>query len=309
MTQQVHIFETAALVSFLAVLGMVSVQVERDSKTGATVIKSVSPMSTPAAAAMTTTVFDDGRKSVHTVGGSGDQPSAEELGQILSVIDGVGMKVLLDEVTVTPNKGEMKMENLKDNTSAEGKVLSYSIDHVKENHTHLEISGSHYVEARPGAVGCAEKVREYEDEEEDRSMLAKDTPVKLDNKEDQRMEEGPVTLTFLGYADAASGHSQGVGLGQEDHGEILTVERVIITDEGEEEVTEPEMSASPQSTLAETGKELQEVFQDIPLDGNGAKVQASGEERYTRLHDSSPPSRAEGEDSSKRKTCQCCSVM
>ncbi|TMS15525.1 Palmdelphin [Larimichthys crocea] len=48
-----------------SVLGTVAVQVERDPKTGATVVRSVAPVSAPAGAPMATTVFDDGRKSIH----------------------------------------------------------------------------------------------------------------------------------------------------------------------------------------------------------------------------------------------------
>ncbi|KAF7650597.1 hypothetical protein LDENG_00123300 [Lucifuga dentata] len=294
-----------------SVLGMVSVQVKRDSKTGATIIRSVSPMSTPTHAAMATTIFDDGRKSIHAVGGASDQPSAEELGQILSVIDGVGLKVLLDEVTVTPNKEDI--ENLGDTESPEGKALSYSSHHVKENHIHLDSSGSRCLEAEPGIEGCPGSVGEKEDEKEERNiMVMRDTPGKLDNIANQRMEEGPITLTFLGYGDAATGYSQGVC---EDQQETLTVEHVIISEEGEEEFLELEVSTSPQSTSAdrdlgqEAGKELQEVFQDIALDANRAKFQAPEQEGDAALHNSSPPSTAEGEVSSNRKTCQCCSVM
>ncbi|XP_071754657.2 uncharacterized protein LOC139911063 [Centroberyx gerrardi] len=332
-----------------SVLGMVAVQVERDPKTGATVIRSVAPMSAPAGTAMATTVFDDGRKSVHAVGGSGGQPSAEELGQILSAIDGVGMKALLDDVMVTPPKGEIKIENAEDNRTSEGKegkVLSYSTHHAlsQENNMHLESSGGHELRAELGIEGCAESMGEEEDEQEERSMvLVREVAGKVDNMEDQRMEnrmeEGPVTLMFLGYTDAASDQDQSVG--QEDYGGMLTVERVIITDEGEEKVLGPLRSASSQSSSAsgpglhsssqglkdsvvsgadrnvnngdlggEAGKESQEEgFQDIPLDGNGAGVKVQGEEADKGLHNSASPSKAEGEGTPKRKTCQCCSVM
>ncbi|KAG7216125.1 hypothetical protein INR49_021806 [Caranx melampygus] len=82
-------------------------------------------MSTPADAPNITTVFDDGRKSIHAVGGTGCQPSSEELGQILSVIDGVGMTALLDEVTVVPNSDtEMKIEHVEVSRTPEEKVVS-----------------------------------------------------------------------------------------------------------------------------------------------------------------------------------------
>ncbi|XP_029582673.1 paralemmin-1 isoform X2 [Salmo trutta] len=93
-----------------SVLGMVTVQVERDSKTGVTKIRSVVPVS-GAPRALGETVFNDSRKSVHHVGGAEGQPSAEELGQLLSVINDVGMQVLLDEIPVVPQqKAEEKIE-------------------------------------------------------------------------------------------------------------------------------------------------------------------------------------------------------
>ncbi|KAM4634609.1 uncharacterized protein ACJ7VT_002090 isoform 2-T2 [Polymixia lowei] len=322
-----------------SVLGMVAVQVERDPKTGATVIRSVAPVSTPAGTGPATTVFDDGRKSVHAVGGSGDQPSAEELGQILSAIDGVGMKVLLDEVTITPQRVEMKTETVDDNATLEekeGKVPSrFARDALsRDNNGRLHNAG------------------EQEEEEWEQSSMAvvREVAGKVDNLEERgveyRVEEGPVTLTFLGYNDAVSGQRQdrGAGLDGEDHGGLLTVERVIITDEGEETVLGPVSSGSLSSasgpglhpsdqgledSVASGGtqnkdnaadldlgggggaaKGTQEgAFQDIPLDGNGMGLNGQGEEADKSLHNSASPNRAQGEGSPKRKTCQCCSVM
>lgn len=277
-------------------------QVERDPKTGATVVRSVAPVSSPAGAPPATTVFDDGRKSIHAVGGAGGQPSTEELGQILSAIDGVAMKVLLDEVTVTPNKAEIKIENVDANKAPEGKILSSSTHHAmsKENSKQLDSSRSYDLELgrEDGAVSTGNK----EDRREDRSIMAVgDIAEEVVNMEDQKLEEGPVTLVFLGYADATSdqGHSQ------EDHEGMITVERVIITEEGEEHVLGPETSTSPKA-----GKESQDqVFQDVPLEENGAGAKVQGEEGDKGLHNSCSPSIPEGEGTSKRKTCQCCSVM
>ncbi|XP_035511169.1 paralemmin-2-like [Morone saxatilis] len=286
-----------------SVLGTLAVQVEKDPRTGATVVRSVAPVLTPAGAPTATTVFDDGRKSIHAVGGVGGQPSTEELGQILSVIDGVGMKVLLDEVTVTPNKAETKTENVDANRAPEGKVLSFSTCHAisEEDSTQLDSSRSHDLEAELRREDCAVSMGNEEDKKEDRSITAvRDIAGEVGYVEDQMLEEGPVTLLFLGYADATTDQ----GNGQEDHEGMLTVERVMITEEGEEHVLGPETSASPQE-----GKESQDqVFQDIPLEGNGAGVKVQGEEGDKELHNSSLPSIAEG-GGSKRKTCQCCSVM
>ncbi|XP_044038515.1 paralemmin-1-like isoform X2 [Siniperca chuatsi] len=283
-----------------SVLGTLAVQVERDPKTGATVVKSVAPVSTPAGARTATTVFDDGRKSIHAVGGVGGQPSTEELGQILSAIDGVGMKVLLDEVTVTPNKAETKIESVDANRAPEEKVLSFSTRHAMSegDDTQLDSSRSYNLKAKLGIEDCAGSMGNKEDKKEDRSIVAaRDIAGEVSNIKDLRLEEGPVTLVFLGYSDATTDQ----GHGQEDHEGMLTVERVIITEEGEEHVLGPETSASPQAE-----KESQ-VLQDIPLDGNGAGVQGEGGDKV--LHNSSSCSVAEGEGTSKRKTCECCSVM
>lgn len=280
-------------------------QVERDPKTGATVVRSVAPVSAPAGAPMATTVFDDGRKSIHAVGGVGGQPSTEELGQILSVIDGVGMKVLLDEVTISPNRAETKIENADANRAPEGKVLSFSTHHAmsEEDSTQLDISRSYDMKAELGIEDCAASMGNKDDKQEDRSTLVlRDVAGEVVNVEDPNLEDGPVTLVFLGYADSTDDQGQD----QEDQG-MLTVERVIITDDGEELVIGPETSASPQ---AEKESQDQEVFQDVPLEGDGAAgVKAQPEEGDKGLHNSSLPTIGEGGGTAKRKTCKCCSVM
>ncbi|XP_033983048.1 uncharacterized protein LOC117480012 [Trematomus bernacchii] len=275
-----------------SVLGMLSVQVERDPKTGATVIRSVAPLSSPSGA--TTTVFDDGRKSIHAVGGSGNQPSSEELGQILSIVDGVGMRVLLDEVTVTPE--EVKMKNEDANKAPKGKLLSV-FSRQNEEETPQDTSRSYEFDLKTQECSGNKEVDRSNtfdlktqecsgNKEVDRSNKLRDIPGEVDNVEDLNLEEGPVTLVFMGYSDQSQ---------EEDEGPI-TVERVMINEEGEETVLGPQ---TPQ-------KESKE-FQDIPLDGNGVKVQ--GEEADEGLHDSSSPSIAEGGGTPKRKSCQCCSVM
>ncbi|XP_029998116.1 paralemmin-1-like [Sphaeramia orbicularis] len=298
-----------------SVLGMLAVQVEKDPQTGATTVKSVAPLSTPAGAPMAPTVFDDGRKSIHTISGSMGHPSIEELGQILSVIDGVGMKVLLDEVTVTPDKPEIKIEHVEASNAPEGKIPSIS------NHPAVSKENSFKsddVEATLGQEDSAVNVVNVMDEEEDRSMtVVRDIAGEVENIDDQMLDEGPVTLVFLGYTDATSGHSTDVCEGQEDHEGMLMAERVIITDEGEEIILGSETCPSLQPTLDEAEARDQKVekdsqdkvFQNVPLDGNGAQVKVPGVEGEKELHNSSSASRAEGEVSSKHKTCQCCSVM
>ncbi len=280
-------------------------QVERDHRTGATIIRSVSPVSSPADTPMATTVFDDGRKSIHAVGGAGDQPSTEELGQILDVIEGVGMKVLLDEVTVETKKEETKVENVDADSPPQGETLSLPASHAmpEEDNIHLDSSTSFNFEAELGIEDGAEGMENKEDKEEDRSVMeVKDIVGEVYKVEDQPSNEGPVSLVFLGYTESTTDQSHD----QDNDEGMLTVERVMITEEGEEHVIEPEMSVSPE---AEKESEDQ-VFQDIPLEGNGAAVdKVEVEEDDKGLHSSSLPSIADAGGESKRKTCQCCSVM
>ncbi|XP_028454878.1 palmdelphin-like [Perca flavescens] len=259
-----------------SVLGMLAVQVERDPKTGATSVRSVAPVAVPSGAPTAATVYDDGRKSIRAVGGSGSQPSSEELGQILSIVDGVGMKALLDKVTVTPNAAETKTEKADADRHPEGNVSSSSTFHAtaKEDRSQLDSSGSYDLEAGLGIQDWAA---------DDRSMpVVRDLAGEVDNMEDLSLDEGPVTLVFLGYADG-----DGVDGRDNDEG-MLTAERVIITNEGEEHVIGPEPSP-------EAGRKERQEFQDVPLDGNGAGVKVPGQEG--------------DRSANKRKTCQCCSVM
>ncbi|KAM7386278.1 hypothetical protein PAMA_009085 [Pampus argenteus] len=289
------------------VLGMLAVQVEKDPKTGATIVRSVAPVPTPAGAPMAATVFDDGRRSIHTVGGSGGQPSTEELGQILSVIDGVGMKVLLNEVTVTPNKAEAKMENIEADRAPESKVVSFSTHHSmsKESSAQLDSSRSPNFEAEVPIECSTASVVEEEKKEDGCITVVRNMAGKVDNIEDQRLEE--VTLVFLGYADDTT--SEGVCLGLEDHEGMLTAERVIITDDGEEHVIGPQATLENVADQEALNESKEESLQDVPLDGNGAGDKVQGDKGDNGLHNSSSASIAEGKGTSKRKTCQCCSVM
>uniref|UniRef100_UPI0037E91833 paralemmin-1-like n=1 Tax=Semicossyphus pulcher TaxID=241346 RepID=UPI0037E91833 len=285
-----------------SVLGTLAVQVERDPKTGVTVVRSVTPVSLSTDAPTATTVFDDGRKSIHAVGGVGGQPSSEELGQILSVIDGVGMKVLLDEVEVTPNKMDTKAENEDPSRAPEAEVLSFSACHAmsEEDNKQFDSSGSYDVKAEPGIESCAVSIENKEEKQEEISITAvNDIAGEVQNVDEQTLVEGPVTLLFLGYTDATTYQGDDPG----DDGGMITVERVMITEEGEEHVIGPE--TSPQEEKESQDK----VFQDIPLEGNGAGAKVLGEEGDKVVHDSPSPAVAEGEVTSKRKTCQCCSVM
>ncbi|XP_026180268.1 uncharacterized protein LOC113140585 [Mastacembelus armatus] len=285
-----------------SVLGMLAVQVERDPKTGAAVVRSVAPVSTPTGAPKASTVFDDGRKSIHRVGQSEGQPTTEELGRILSAIDGVGMKVLLDEVTVMPNNAETKTENRETSRTPEEKLWSFS--------SHLAPSGQDHSDADASKCyqSCAVSVVNQQHDEEHRSVMElRESAAKVDQMEDQQLEEGPVSLVFLGYSDATAGQ----GHSQDEHGGIITVQRVIITEEGEEHVLGPETAASALPASGRpAGKESQEEqFQEIPLDGNGIGAEVQGGEDGKGLQEASAASVAEGEGASRHKPCQCCSVM
>ncbi|KAM6904738.1 uncharacterized protein FYW49_014818 [Xenentodon cancila] len=273
-----------------SVLGMLAVQVERDPKTGATIVRSVSPVSSPPGAPKVTTVFDDGRKSIHAVGGSVGQPSNEELSQILSVISGVGMDMLLDEVTGTPNAAEMMAQNVGTSESPEEKVLSCDTHDVilKKGYLDIDSSGINNVEGEM-KMKCDVSIRNTED---NTVMMVRGIEEQVVNMESQRLEEDPVTLVFLGYADDTSDH----GDSEEDHKGMLTVERVIITEDGEEQVLGHEMSARllAEGAKQEAARESQDKsLSDVPVDGSGAEVKAQGKERVNGKH----------------KTCQCCSVM
>lgn len=261
-----------------SVLGMLAVQVERDPKTGATVVRSVAPVSTPADAPKATAIFDDGRKSIHTIGGTEGQPSSAELSQILSAIDGVGMKVLLDEVTVTPNNVGTKTEETS--RSPEEKVPPMTTYNVTSEHSYIQSisSGRSYTEAEMKIEKCAVRVGNADDKT---MMVVRD---------EDDMEENPVTLLFLGYTDETTEQ-------QEENESMLTVERVLITEDGEEHVLGPETPASPQEPLAQ-GAEPEDREESkgktlIPAGGNEAGVKVETEKG----------------DKAKCKTCHCCSVM
>nr|XP_057906435.1 paralemmin-2-like [Doryrhamphus excisus] len=249
-----------------SVLGMVAVQVEKDPKTGATVVRSVAPVSTETSATLATTVFDDGRKSIHAVAGSGCQPSTEELGQILSAVDGVGMRVMLDEVTVTPNE-ESKMVHTEANRIPVGGLQGQHNSRTPKSDAKVEL---------------------------DNTMVVRDATGKEVNMDDRNLEENPVTLVFLGYTNAT-----------QETQDMLTAERVIITDDGDEHMLRP------QSTLhGGTDQELQgkegEMQQNIPLK---EKPQTAQSQEDNLDKESSSTDAKEGKSQSKRKTCQCCSVM
>ncbi|XP_038152654.1 paralemmin-2-like isoform X1 [Cyprinodon tularosa] len=274
-----------------SVLGMLAIQVERDPKTGATIVKSVAPISSAPAAPTSTTIFDDGRKSIHTVGRLEGEPSTKELGEILSVINDVGMTVLLDEVTVTPNKPEVTAGNIESRNKQDDNSLSFITPNgtSKENVPQLDNS-ENKMEAERMTQSFTVRNMDHE---------TKDTEEILENLEGKSLEEGPVTLVFMGYTDGTPEDVQN----QEDYEGMLTAEHVIITEDGEEYVVEPGNSAPIQSASTKEREEQTEekpqdkTLQDVPLDDDDEAQPETQRESSV------------GNEAKKRKKCKCCSVM
>ncbi|RVE69059.1 hypothetical protein OJAV_G00074130 [Oryzias javanicus] len=247
-----------------SVLGMLEVQVERDPKTGVTVVRSVTPVSAPGGAPKATPIFDDGRKSIHTVGGTPGQPTSEELRQVLSVADGFGMKVLLDEVAALPPEAQMKSLDVESSRVQVEKVLSMSAEAapLQETHTRINTERKSHVEAKQKIEKEARNVG-YEDNQT--ATVVIDNEIKLNS---QNLEENPVTLLFLGYADDTEDVSQ------EDHEGMITVERVMITEDGEETLLGHQTSAA--SLQSASGQEVeQEGDTETPVQNLQSKTPRS----------------------------------
>ncbi|XP_077590436.1 uncharacterized protein LOC144208454 isoform X1 [Stigmatopora nigra] len=266
-----------------SVLGMLTVQVERDPKTGAAVVKSIAPMSKPVSESLATTVFDDGRRSIHAVSELGLRPSTEELGQILNIVDDVGMQVMLDEVTVTPNVTGLQLDHAEADSVPVKKIqASVNPSMSKENHLPLQSPRAPNSDANLTKEVSSANMRF---ENDTNIMVVSDTSGKEVTMVDQDLKESPVTLMFLGYTDSTTT--------QEDPN-MLTAERVIISQDGEEH------SVADQ----EVGKESPSDMQcNISLEKN---VQTPPENADKK---SSSPAIEDGKSPSKHKTCQCCSVM
>ncbi|KAG7491588.1 hypothetical protein MATL_G00005290 [Megalops atlanticus] len=202
-----------------SVVGVVEVQVERDLKTGATTIKSVSTVAPGETAPSGETVFDDGRTSVQTVGGLGDgaQPTPEELGQVLSAVAGTAAEAAPEEAAVTPNGTEGDGEEAHKGPAEENGC-----------------AGADSSPSPPQAEGAPSTNGPVSDAQSPQleGGSAEGAP--------DHLGEGPVTMTFLGFTEAEPGQDGG----EEDAGEIIRAERVIITDEGEE-LPETEQEAPP----------------------------------------------------------------
>ncbi|XP_030234979.1 paralemmin-1 isoform X1 [Gadus morhua] len=300
-----------------SVLGMVAVQVEVDPRTGATVVRSVAPMSAPVGA-MATTVFDDGRKSVHAIGGGGAQPSAEELGRILSAIDGVGMTVLLDDVAVTTSASAASDASAGERSRG-SPAAAGSVDASPRV---VEVRGGSGGGAQVGETGAEEgggvAVTRGQVESAMTVREAAGQPIVTEEAPGAGPDyETPVVLTFLGYADSDQREGpEGVALGRDDRGGVLTVERVVIDagdedgdEEEKEEVLEPSVNGGPAGPGG--APEQDGAFQEVRLDGSVKRAPAKGAEPDKVPSEPATPKEGskETEESSKPKACQCCSVM
>lgn len=292
-------------VSSVTVLGTLAVQIERDPKTGNTTVTSVTPVSTAGGAPTTTTLFDDGRKSIHAVGAQGNQPSTEELGQILSVIDGIGMEMVLDNVTALPSRAGAKQEQRASNRVTESKGLHVTnyIASSGEGSEQVDSCTSYNFDPKMLRVSRASSTDNKADKKEDRSIVTlEDIARETGHSQVLSLEHDPVTLVFMGYRDSISdkGNKDDVAEG------MLTAERVLITDDGEEYVLGEE-------TLPKTDSEAKTpVSPDNGLEENGAAhVKDQGEEVVKAPSESASPKieKQRPDGTSKCKKCQCCVVM
>uniref|UniRef100_A0A3B4BDL6 Uncharacterized protein n=1 Tax=Periophthalmus magnuspinnatus TaxID=409849 RepID=A0A3B4BDL6_9GOBI len=276
---------------------MLAVQVEKDPKTGAAIVRSVTPVSGQTDPQSATTIFDDGRKSIHAVGGSVAQPSSEELSQILSAIDGVGMTALLDDIAIMPTQETAKVEVTQ--TGLGNDLSSNLVMSTVNNSKDPDFKEKDTFENVPKTIDET-KVKQ--------KTLGIDSSSNVEVTESEMLCKGPVTLMFMGYTD---GRTDGEDLEAEEPQGMLTAERVIITDDGEELVIGTDSivpSQKPAEDMAaqKATKESQDkaAFQDVPLEGQMEWVPQRGEEGGNEQEKSE--SIAEGQGKPKRKTCQCC---
>ncbi|XP_051904791.1 paralemmin-2-like [Hippocampus zosterae] len=247
-----------------SVLGMLTVQVERDPKTGASVVKSVAPASAPDSRPPASAIFD------------GD-PSTEELGQIFSAADGVGMRAMLDEVTVTLNEADPETADAEAG-GGPFKPIQAPVNRsaAKENPGRPESEDKMTREvSRLSARG----------EERANATVVRDAAGKEVTVEDRVLEQSPITLVFLGYADSTAA---------QETPDMLIAERVLIADDGEEpRVANPEESES-------------EMDRGAPQMGKDQTSQVQEDHAH---REASSATVEERKGPSKRKTCHCCSVM
>ncbi|KAI1884032.1 hypothetical protein AGOR_G00222200 [Albula goreensis] len=122
-----------------SVLGVVEVQVERDLKTGATVIRSVAPRG-EAGVAAGIRCLTTGTGASCGSGGAGPDPDPEELGQILDVLKGAGLQAVLGGAKVVPNGKD------KEDAGVEGKQPGAETKEEKEEGRGAEVERNGFEE-------------------------------------------------------------------------------------------------------------------------------------------------------------------
>ncbi|KAJ8251765.1 hypothetical protein GJAV_G00225200 [Gymnothorax javanicus] len=291
-----------------SVLGMVELQVERDLKTGATVILSVAPVAPGQTGAPGETVFDDGRRHVQALGGV--TPGPEELGQILDVLKGAGLQALLGDTKVVPNgrgeqekgeepepkeegqlnKGEGPGQDAKEWDELGGKEagpdnkgegmeteqegLSIHAQNGPETDTDVSCNITHSAlqqEANLSAESSKERMESPE-------MGVRGQEAVSNGETDMNAAgwAGPVTMTFLGFTEAEPEEDAG--------GEVVHVERVLITEEGDEPL--PPGGAKVYCAIPQT---------DLPTEGEPSVTLTQRETRAI------PESAPQGEDTPTAK--------
>ncbi|KAG9343947.1 hypothetical protein JZ751_013336 [Albula glossodonta] len=206
------------------ILGVVEVQVERDLKTGATVIRSVAPRG-EAGVAAGEKVFDDGRRSImRVVGGAGPDPDPEELGQILDVLKGAGLQAVLGGVKVVPNGKD------KEDAGVEGKQQGAETKEEKEEGRGTAVERNGFEEED----NCADATHNAPQQRQEGRPSTECPQVAVGGEQQGKgtegggaWEGGPVTMTFLGFQELEPGSGS-------DAGAIIRAERVVVTDEEDE---------------------------------------------------------------------------
>ncbi|KAI1886799.1 hypothetical protein AGOR_G00199530 [Albula goreensis] len=190
-----------------SVLGVVEVQVEQDVKTGATTIMSASSLpsvSLGEAVDLRETVLEDGLSTAQAAEGGGAESTPQELGQNLAAEAESGVGAVPEEAAAIPN-GTQEGEDETQKPFAEDKDAD--ADSTLNPPQQEDLAGTLQSESvSPGqGEGGLEGVGPA-----------------------TQLVEDPVLLL------ASSEAEPGQDVGEEDAGEIMRAERVLVTDEGDE---------------------------------------------------------------------------
>ncbi|XP_066564089.1 paralemmin-3 [Amia ocellicauda] len=265
------------------VLSTMAVTVEKDHKTGATVVHSVVPLSTEDVQLTGEKVFDDGRKTVHAVGVAVGMPSPEEVGLVLSAISKKAteepkLEELKTEPTVIQN-GDARSPEPDESVPAVENSLTGDAHSLPSSHSPPQ---SHH-EGKPetnGPVGASESAGDESPEEPSAEAAQGDSQPPRQETEDVSIRgpedmgglgEGAVTLTFLGFSEA----------GPEEEiegatGAVIRAERVIITEEGDELPVDPGQREEEPLKDISAEQEPPQESQHESVEGPGAAAEPPG---------------------------------